>query len=57
MAKWKASFNNQCPLNWFRTQAITIGEIMNNNLTNMSCQKGWNFGCHPHWTLLVKKKH
>jgi hypothetical protein len=21
MAKWKASLNNQCPLNWFKTKA------------------------------------
>jgi hypothetical protein len=26
MAKWKASLNNQCPLDWFRTQIVTIGD-------------------------------
>ncbi len=24
MVEWKASLNNQCPLDWFRTQTITI---------------------------------
>ncbi len=26
MAKWKPSLNNQCPLDWFRTQTITTRE-------------------------------
>ncbi len=24
MAEWRASYNNHCPLNWFRVQVITI---------------------------------
>jgi len=23
----------------------------------MPCQRGWNYGCHPHKTLLVITKH
>jgi hypothetical protein len=26
MAKWRASLNNQCPLDWFRTQVVTTRE-------------------------------
>jgi len=26
MVEWRASFNNQCPLDWFKTQIVTIGE-------------------------------
>jgi hypothetical protein len=26
MVEWRASLNNQCPLDWFRTQAIITKE-------------------------------
>jgi hypothetical protein len=59
MVEWRASFNNQCPLNWFKnTINYNKGETINNNLTNMPCQRGSNFdNCHPHWTLLAITKH
>jgi hypothetical protein len=50
MVKWKASLNSQCLLYW-------RGETIKNNLTNMLCQRGWNFGCHLHWTLFDITKH
>jgi hypothetical protein len=44
-----------CP--FWSTLECFYPEKINNNLTNMPCQKGWNFGCHSHSILPAITKH
>jgi hypothetical protein len=41
----------------YNTSNYNKGETINNNLTNLPCQRRCNCGCHPHWTLLTITKH
>jgi hypothetical protein len=40
MVEWRASFNNQCPLYWFRLQIITIGERQSTTIWQICHVKG-----------------
>jgi hypothetical protein len=56
MVEFKASFNNQWPLDWLNTSKHNKGMDINNNLKNVSCQRKRHSCNHPNKNLFVTTK-